>query len=374
MNDLDQALRTALQLAFDHLRTDDEINAHRTARVLRIAIDAADAPAWVGDAVAMMYPAPIESSDARWATALGLDSAGALQLRASPSGWRPLPVPTTAGSAFGYVQVHEYAEALLAELSASLPTSARVALALPGVAHGLDEGTCVEHLLLGLVDELAVRPKPPALNELVLLEPNDKRRELIAEKLNELLGHDAAPAGWVARPNSWPLVYFAVAGGAQRPPAPFEQHLTYKDTLTAFVAMPFMEEMLDVFQYGIQGPAVKSKFKAERLDLEHFTGPVVEQIKERIERAHLVIADMTGANANVFLEIGYAWGKNRPTVLLWRKSPDGKETRPPFDVASDSRIEYTTIGHLDSQLTAKLRALYPELHRLAIGSREEVGS
>ena len=48
----------------------------------------------------------------------------------------------------------------------------------------------------------------------------------------------------------------------------------------------------------------------------HSLGHILDRIKLRIETATLVIADLTGANANVYLEVGYAWGKNRPTLLL----------------------------------------------------------
>jgi hypothetical protein len=367
VDELQKALRAALQRAFDR-RTGDEVDAQRSARLLRIAVDAADAPAWQGDAVALMQPAPPASSDARWAAAFGLDAADPAPAPVLPrASARPLPVKASPPTAFGYPQVREYAAALLAALAAAIPTAGRVALALPGAAHGLDEGACIEHLLLGLVDTLAAQPARPALRELVLLESNDARRALMADKLAQLLGRDAAPAGWVAQPQSWPMMYFPAADAAQRMPAPFEQQLTYKDTLTAFVAMPFATEMLDVFQYGIQGPALRSKFKAERLDFEHFTGSIVDQIKDRIQRAHLVIADMTGANPNVFLEIGYAWGKGRPTLLLWRKAPAGAPPRPPFDVAGDSRIEYGSIGELDKALTEKLQALYLELRKHAMG-------
>ena len=365
MDELQKILRAALQRAFDR-HAGDEVAAQRSARMLRIGLDAAEAPAWAGDVVALMRPAPAASCDARWAAALGLDAAaGTARPGAGP---RPVPVEAAETTAFGYPQVRDYAAALLAALVGAIPEPGRAGLALPGAAHGLDEGACIEHLLLGLVDGLAAQPATPALREVVLLEPNDARRAVIADKLAQLLDDVAAPANQVARPQSWPLVYFPAADDAPRVPAPFEQHLTYKDTLTAFVAMPFAAEMLDVFQYGIQGPALRSKFKAERLDFEHFTGSVVEQIKDRIQRAHLVIADMSGANPNVFLEIGYAWGKGRPTVLLWRKPTSAAPPRPPFDVDSASRIEYTSIVELDKALTEKLQALYPELRKRAAGS------
>jgi len=71
--------------------------------------------------------------------------------------------------------------------------------------------------------------------------------------------------------------------------------------------MPFAEEFDDVFHYGIQGAENKAGYLCERADLESFTGDVMNWVKKRIETSDYVIADMTKANANVYLEVGYAW-------------------------------------------------------------------
>ena len=68
-------------------------------------------------------------------------------------------------------------------------------------------------------------------------------------------------------------------------------------------------------------------------------------MKTKIERSSLVIADLTGDNPNVFLEVGYAWGKSLPTVLL------AQERAPlPFDVQSQRCIRYAQIHNLKSTL------------------------
>ena len=70
--------------------------------------------------------------------------------------------------------------------------------------------------------------------------------------------------------------------------------------------MPFAEEYGDRFQYGIQGPANAAGYLCERADLASFTGDVIAWVKDRIGSAALVIADLTAANPNVYLEVGYA--------------------------------------------------------------------
>ena len=63
------------------------------------------------------------------------------------------------------------------------------------------------------------------------------------------------------------------------------------------------EEMDDVFHYGIQGAVNAAGFLCERADLSTFTGDVLEWVKNRIERASLVVADLSDANPNVYLDM-----------------------------------------------------------------------
>jgi hypothetical protein len=119
-----------------------------------------------------------------------------------------------------------------------------------------------------------------------------------------------------------------------------------------FVAMPFAPEMEDVFYYGIQSPVRQLGYICERVDQEAFTGGILEQVKMRIENAEMVIADLTGANANVYLEVGYAWGKDRPTVLLANKKDELR-----FDVRGQRCLRYQSIKDLENQLTTELKSL-----------------
>lgn len=119
-----------------------------------------------------------------------------------------------------------------------------------------------------------------------------------------------------------------------------------------FVAMPFSKDLEDVYVFGIQGPVNTAGYLCERVDMTTFTGDILDRIKSRIETATLVIADLTGANANVYLEVGYAWGKNRPTLLLAKKEDDLK-----FDVRGQRCIVYKNIVDLSKKLQVDLAAL-----------------
>jgi len=113
--------------------------------------------------------------------------------------------------------------------------------------------------------------------------------------------------------------------------------------------MPFAKESEDVFVFGIQGPVHRAGLLCERVDMSVFTGDILDRIKSRIESASLVIADLTGANANVYLEVGYAWGKGRPTLLVIR---DNNELL--FDVRGHRCIAYPSIVELSNQMAANL--------------------
>ncbi len=65
-----------------------------------------------------------------------------------------------------------------------------------------------------------------------------------------------------------------------------------------------------------------------------------------------MIAELSGANPNVYLEVGYAWGKSRPTILLIK---DDQELR--FDVHGQRCLKYERIRDLEESLKKELNEL-----------------
>lgn len=131
--------------------------------------------------------------------------------------------------------------------------------------------------------------------------------------------------------------------------------LKSNDKLHVFVAMPFSEDepyMKDVYELGIQYMVNTAGYLCERVDMAIFNGNILDRIKSKIETATLVIADLTGANANVYLEVGYAWGKDRPTLLIAKKCDELK-----FDVKGQYCIEYENIVELRKKLEPHLAML-----------------
>jgi hypothetical protein len=64
---------------------------------------------------------------------------------------------------------------------------------------------------------------------------------------------------------------------------------------------------------------------------------------------------MTGRNANVFYEIGYALALGRPTILICRKG----ETIP-FDMQAINHISYGSIVDLKERLEKRLTIMSKE--------------
>jgi hypothetical protein len=116
--------------------------------------------------------------------------------------------------------------------------------------------------------------------------------------------------------------------------------------------MPHDEVMQDVYEFGICEPVNAAGCLCERCDRSVFTGDVLDRIKKRISSATLVVADMTGANPNVYLEVGFAWGKDVPTLLVAKK---GEELQ--FDVKTHRCLYYKNISDLRRQLSQVMSEL-----------------
>jgi len=81
--------------------------------------------------------------------------------------------------------------------------------------------------------------------------------------------------------------------------------------------MPF-GEWFDRYYQEIYVPAIKEAgFERVRADELFTTGSAVEQMWEQIEKAKLLLADLTGKNPNVFYELGLAHAARKPVVYAY---------------------------------------------------------
>ncbi|MGB6699767.1 MAG: hypothetical protein WBE80_13945 [Methylocella sp.] len=241
---------------------------------------------------------------------------------------------------FGYSEIREFARKVLASLAGKAPNVAHVALTIHGPGYGLDEIEAFESELAGIVDAVTSGEFPQALRSIAFIERNVGRARRLSAALKKLLPNGSLPVdgrGSISAFEDQVQNTLRTAGysSASKP------HV--------FVAMPFAEEMDDVFHYGIQGAVNAAGLLCERADLSTFTGDVMDWVKRRISSATLVVADLSSANPNVYLEVGYAWGCRIPTVLLARDTNDLK-----LDVKSQRCILYRSIKSLEESLRGEL--------------------
>jgi hypothetical protein len=110
-------------------------------------------------------------------------------------------------------------------------------------------------------------------------------------------------------------------------PGPPEEGTGRQFLDTCFVMMPFGVWM-DSYYREIYVPAIKEAgLEPIRADELFSTGSVIEQIWEQISRAKVLLADLTGKNANVFYELGLAHAAQKPVVFTTGELED-----VPFDL------------------------------------------
>ncbi|MGC1375625.1 MAG: SIR2 family protein [Anaerolineales bacterium] len=102
-----------------------------------------------------------------------------------------------------------------------------------------------------------------------------------------------------------------------------------------FVMMPFSEKFNDVYRLLIAPAVEHSGLTPLRADEMVGGGFIIEQIRTAIHQSRLCIADVTGVNANVLWEVGYAVGTNKPLILIAEE-----ESRVPFNIAHLRRVVY----------------------------------
>lgn len=147
------------------------------------------------------------------------------------------------------------------------------------------------------------------------------------ENLKYLRAFSAAPPP--SESKSVPAEVSVTATPAERVPSPVvSKEPRVREFLdTCFVMMPF-GAWFDRYYQEIYVPAIKDAgFEPVRADELFTTGSVVEQIWEQIEKAKLLLADLSGKNPNVFYELGLAHAAKKPVVFTASEVGD-----VPFDL------------------------------------------
>ncbi|MDQ2716524.1 MAG: TIR domain-containing protein [Chloroflexota bacterium] len=256
---------------------------------------------------------------------------------------------------FNYQHVQEFTVQVLKVLANIAPATRHLAMTIHGAGFGLDEIEAFLAQFKGYLQALQSEQFPSHLEKITIIDRNLERIQRLRQAFEEIFSHAnfVSPTKdlWTYRLDKRQLsINFK---GNQRSTKDSEKvAITSEAKPHVFVAMPFKKDMDDVFYYGIQPPVRAAGFICERVDQEAFIGDILEQVKKKIETAVVVIAELTDANPDVYLEVGYAWGKGRPTILLMK---NGQELR--FDVRDQRCLKYESIRDLEESLKKEFNEL-----------------
>lgn len=127
--------------------------------------------------------------------------------------------------------------------------------------------------------------------------------------------------------------------------------------------MPLRKEFQDVYRNGIKKTLEDLGWSCSRADEKFDTPEIMCTICKNAQGASLIIADLTGKNPNVFLEVGLAFGLEKYVVLL---------SQIPTDIPFDTRTFRTIIYSRDEiqNLQEALRALVKDIKIIPRARRE----
>lgn len=264
----------------------------------------------------------------------------------SPEGIAPprvIFIGTPRLGGFGYKEIREFGRIALSSLLKSKYPIKHISLTIHGSGYGLDEEEAFSSQLAGIIDAITTGQYPAGLQKITFLERASRRAPVLQRLLNKLL-----PSGCI---ETDPQLYFEGEEDSSKQMLR-EAGYTSENKPHVFVAMPFKDDMEDIWDYGIQPTVKAAGYICERADLSSFTGDVMDWVRNRIKSAEIVIADLTESNPNVYLEVGFAWGVGIPTILLMNSESDLK-----FDVRGQRCLIYKRIKDLEKLLQNELDGL-----------------
>ncbi len=252
---------------------------------------------------------------------------------------------------FGYKEIREFTKDALSILSDEKPNAKHIVMTIHGAGYGLDESEAVISQFAGLFEALQSGDFPKGLEKITIIE-NDHER---LSRLRNVIDNHLEIYKIVSRSDKdW--TYTIGLKKLTR----VEGNKIIKATKKSetkkhiFVAMPFKDDMNNTFYFGIQQPVNNNDFLCERIDQDIFTGDILTKIKNKIETASAIIADLTTQNPNVYLEVGYAWGIGKPTIFIIEETDS-----PRFDLQGQRHLKYKkdNLKQLQDNLTKEIKAL-----------------
>ncbi len=249
---------------------------------------------------------------------------------------------------FSYPNIRHFGYRALASVASNFPHAEDIAMTLHGVGYGLDESECFDAEVGGILEALESLDFPQPLRSISVIEVNRGRAARMTKRLDAL-----------TRVYSGTMTTGTVPSAKTQ--ALNEDQLRTAGTDLgdrghALVAMPFDPAFSDTFHYGIASAVRSNGLLCERIDRQSFVGDIIQRLRDQIATATIMVADLSGANPNVSLEVGFAWGHEVPTVLICK---DGEKLK--FDVQSQRCLFYSSIKDLEDKLQSEIHGLLPAL-------------
>jgi CheY-like chemotaxis protein len=120
-----------------------------------------------------------------------------------------------------------------------------------------------------------------------------------------------------------------------------------------FVCMPFDEGFNDLYLFGIKEAATELGLECARADEIQHAGGLIDKTYDLIRSSHILVADMSSRNPNVFYEVGYAHGLGREVILIATNEAD-----IPTDLKKYLHILHGgSISNLKAELKKRIEAL-----------------
>lgn len=266
-------------------------------------------------------------------------------------------------SNFTYDQMHLFARKAITIISNLGVPIRYITTTVHGAGYGLDGGESLQRLVRGFQEGL-LKHNLSALQRITFLTLGDRAERMLNNTLKMMI-LESTP---VIKSEHTPLSPFDNISSNPVDPKPLNEqsiHETRKVEQNesiikkrVFVALPYSEEFQNVYDFGIY-PAVRNcGYICERVDETHFTGDILGRIRNGIETADIVIADLTEGRPNVYLEVGYAWGKGIPVIFVARR---GEKLH--FDVSTHRCIFYGRFNQFAIDLEELIRGVTAHNHK-----------
>jgi hypothetical protein len=292
--------------------------------------------------------------------AASLDDVRLVQTRGALAAPLAMFIGVGAPSQLSYAGLRAYSSLMVRAVS-SRGDARHVATTIHGPGFGLDERAAFLSQLAGILTGIGQLQGQGDLERITVVERNSDRAEELGRALEDSL--EEIPYAWLVE-RSEGLWRFGISAQTQPidhfapnvQPAPIKLLEREPDREPhMFIAYPF--ELEDHARFGLERPAAGRGFLTRLIAEQAYTGDILERVKSQIESAVLVVAVLTQANPNVFLEVGYAWGRGRPTVLVAQA-----DEKLRFDVQGQRILRYSNITDLERQFIDEIT----ELRRTAV--------